>query len=117
MTNLISVQDAVYHLNTKILALDAKLTKTISILETKLGNHETYVTENLPDLDNFNNAFGDINKRLLDLESLNDRISALETNANIKPPSGKKKSTLKLNELTDATPSLANSSPGLSFSS
>ena len=38
----------------------------------------------------------------LDLESLNDRISALESNANIKPPSTKKKSTLKLNELTDA---------------
>jgi hypothetical protein len=109
---LISTQDAIYHLNSKISNLETKLSKTVSILETKLGNHETYVTENLPDLDNFNTAFSDINKRLLDLESLNDRISALESNANIKPPSTKKKSTMKLNELTDAV-----SGPGLTFSS
>jgi len=109
---LISTQDAIYHLNNKISALDTKLSKTVSILEAKLGNHETYVSENLPDLDKFTESFCDINKRLLDLESLNDRISALESNANIKPPSTKKKSTLKLNELTDAP-----SGPGLTFSS
>ena len=108
----ISTQDAIYHLNNKIGELESKLSKTVSILEKKLGNHETYVSENLPDLDNFNNAFADFNKRLLDLEALNDRIAALESNANIKPPSSKKKSTLKLNELTDAT-----SGPGLTFSS
>jgi hypothetical protein len=110
--NLISTQDAIYHLNSKILALEGKLVKTVGILETKLGNHETYVSENLPDLDVINSAFSDINKRLLDLESLNDRIVALETNANIKPAASKKKSTLKLNELTDAT-----AGPGLSFTS
>ena len=108
----ISTQDAVYHLNSKIIDLETKLSKTLSILEAKLGNHETYVSENLPDLDNFNNAFSDFNKRLLDLESLNDRIAALESNANIKPPSSKKKSTLKLNELTESS-----SGPGLTFSS
>lgn len=110
--NLISTQDAIYLLNGKIVALESKLVKTVSILETKLGNHETYVSENLPDLDIINSAFSDINKRLLDLESLNDRIAALEANANIKPTSSKKKSTLKLNELTDAT-----AGPGLSFTS
>jgi hypothetical protein len=88
-----------------------------SVLETKLGNHETYVTENLPDLECFNTAFSDINKRLLDLEMLHDRVTALETNANIKPASTKKKSTLKLNELTDATPAPNFASgPGISFS-
>lgn len=112
--SLISTQQAIYLLSNKISLLESKFTKTTGVLETKLGNHETYVTENLPDLECFNTAFADINKRLLDLESFNDRISALESNANIKPPS-KKKSTLKLNELTDAAPA-PSFGPGISFS-
>lgn len=113
--SLITPEHAIYLLGNKISTLESKFSKTTSVLETKLGNHETYVTENLPDLECFNNAFSDINKRLLDLETLHDRISALEANANIKPAATKKKSTLKLNELTDATPT-PNFSPGISFS-
>jgi hypothetical protein len=114
-SSLISTQDAIYLLSNKISMLENKFNKTTSVLETKLGNHESYVTENLPDLECFNTAFADINKRLLDLESVYDRISALESNANIKPPTTKKKSTLKLNELTDATPT-PSFGPGISFS-
>jgi hypothetical protein len=113
--SLITPEHAIYILGNKISTLENKFNKTTSVLETKLGNHETYVTENLPDLECFNNAFADINKRLLDLESMNDRIAALELNANIKPASTKKKSTLKLNELTDATPT-PSFAPGISFS-
>jgi hypothetical protein len=114
-TPLITTQDAIYMLSNKIAALENNLSKTTTVLETKLGNHENYVTENLPDLECFNNAFTDINKRLLDLETMNDRIAALEANANIKPTTSKKKSTLKLNELTDATPT-PSFAPGISFS-
>ena len=113
--SLITPEQAIYMLGNKISSLENKFNKTTSVLETKLGNHENYVTENLPDLECFNTAFSDINKRLLDLESLQERISVLESNANIKPPSTKKKSTLKLNELTDSTPT-PNFGPGISFS-
>ena len=112
---LITSEHAIYLLGNKLTTLENKFSKTTSVLETKLGNHETYVTENLPDLECFNNAFADINKRLLDLESMNERIAALEANANIKPAATKKKSTLKLNELTDATPA-PSFAPGISFS-
>jgi hypothetical protein len=106
----VSVKDAIYLLNNKVESMNTKLTKTIKTLETKLGNHENYVTENLPDMDAYNGAFSDINKRLLDLESLNERILLLETKLEIKPTtSSKKKSTVKLNELTDT-------GPGISFS-
>jgi hypothetical protein len=113
--SMITTEQAIYIIGNKLSALENKFTKTTNVLETKLGNHENYVTENLPDLECFNNAFSDINKRLLDLESLNERINILETNANIKPPPTKKKSTLKLNELTDATPT-PSFAPGISFS-
>jgi hypothetical protein len=104
----LTFKDAIYVTNNRIQTLDAKLTKTVSALESKLGSHENYVTENLPDMDVINTAFSDINKRLLDLESIHDRISVLEAKLEVKPPSSKKKSTVKLNELTDG--------PGISFS-
>jgi hypothetical protein len=109
------VQNAIYLVNDKINRLEVKLSNTISTLENKLGKHETFVTDNLPDIDLFNTAFSDINKRLLDLESLNDRITILESNLNIKPTAAtpsKKKSTIKLTELKDVT----ESGPGISFS-
>ena len=111
---LIPVQQAIYMVNEKVKKLETKLTGTVSLLEDKLGKHETYVMDNMPDLDLFNTAFSDINKRLLDLETLNTRISNLESSLNIKPPitsvTTKKKSTIKLNELKEVE------GPGISFS-
>jgi hypothetical protein len=110
------VQNAIYLVNNRVNQLDVKLSNTISTLENKLGKHETFVTDNLPDIDLFNTAFSDINKRLLDLEALNDRIAVLESNLNIKPANvitSKKKSTIKLNELKDIS---TESGPGISFS-
>jgi len=88
--SLITSEQAIYMLGNKLSDLESKFSKTTSVLETKLGNHENYVTENLPDLECFNQAFSDINKRLLDLESIHERVVALESNANIKPPTTKK---------------------------
>jgi len=109
---LIPVQQAIFMMNDKMNSLESKLINTVSLLEDKLGKHETYVTDNMPDIDLFNIAFSDINKRLLDLESLNERISILESSLNVKPPLSvpKKKSTVKLTELKDT------SEPGISFS-
>ena len=115
-SSLITPEHAIYLLGNKLSMLENKFTKTTNVLETKLGNHETYVTENLPDLECFNTAFSDINKRLLELETLHDRIATLEANAGVKPATNKKKSTLKLNELTDATPAPSfASNHGISF--
>ena len=113
--SLITPEHAIYLLGGKLSALENKFNKTTTVLETKLGNHETYVTENLPDLECFNNAFSDINKRLLDLETLHDRIAILEANANIKAPLSNKKKSVKLTELTDSTPA-PSFAPGISFS-
>ena len=127
--SLISTQDAIYMLSRKITDIDIKLTKTISVLEAKLGNYENTMTEGKIDNENINILFSNMNTRLLDLESLNERIIALETNANIKPATSTKKKSVKLNELTD-TPSISVStsvptsvstsvptsvSPGISF--
>ena len=114
LPKLIPIQQAIYMVNDKVHKLETKLVGTVSLLEDKLGKHETFVTDNMPDIDLFNTAFSDINKRLLDLESLNKRISVLEDTLNIKPPvtstPAKKKSTIKLNELKDVA------EPGISFS-
>jgi hypothetical protein len=110
---LIPVQHAIYMVHEKLQKLETKLTGTVSLLEDKLGKHETYVIDNMPDIDLFNTAFSDINKRLLDLETLNTRISHLESSLNVKPPVTsvpKKKSTIKLNELKEVE------GPGISFS-
>jgi len=110
---LIPVQQAIYMVHEKLQKLETKLSGTVSSLEDKLGKHENYVTDNMPDLDLFNTAFSDINKRLLDLESLNKRVEHLENTLNVKPPvtsTPKKKSTIKLNELKEVE------GPGISFS-
>ena len=122
---LISHQDAFTILATKVQKLEATLHATIKMFEKKIGNHESYVADNIPDCEQYLTLFSDINKRLLDLESLNDRVNNLESNVSGETVSAvssdpivpakilisknaKKKSTIKLTELTD-------SSPGISF--
>jgi hypothetical protein len=88
------------------------------MFEQKLGNHESYVADNITDSGNIADMFSSINDRLLDLEALNDRIAKLESVNDPEPavvqvtPAkvvvNKKKSTVKLTELTD-------SGPGISF--
>jgi hypothetical protein len=134
----ISHQDALTILATRIQKLEITLHNTIKMFEKKIGNHESYVADNIPDCEQYLTLFSDINKRLLDLESLDERISHLENTvsassavsdelaerdhvahspAPMPPPSPakvvisknpKKKSTVKLTELTD-------NSPGISF--
>jgi hypothetical protein len=124
---LISHQDAISMLAVRVQKLEGTLHATIKMFEKKIGNHESYVADNIPDCEQYLTLFSDINKRLLDLESLNDRVENLESNVssnttNLDPivpvpapakvlisKHAKKKSTVKLTELTD-------NSPGISFS-
>ena len=111
-SNMISVQSAVYMLNKKIQSLEETLKEYITQIETKMGEQDAYVSENIPDLDQINNAFKDVNKRILDFESFEARISALEKKMNVDaPPKKQRGGTIKLQE----QPSDAN--VGISFSS
>ena len=122
---MISHQDAFTILANRVQKLEGTLQATIKMFEKKIGNHESYVADNIPDCEQYLTLFSDINKRLLDLESLNDRVSNLESNvpdttsatddqavpvvsAKVLISKNKKKSTVKLTELTD-------NSPGISF--
>lgn len=113
---IISTQDAITILDKKIRKLEFTLASTIQMFEKKLGNHESYVADNITDSGNITDMFSSINNRLIDLESLNERITKLEGVNDSEPVQhtpakvviNKKKSTVKLTELTD-------SGPGISF--
>jgi hypothetical protein len=125
---MISPQTAIYLLNDKIQKLEAIVKLHMDDIETKFGEHEAYVTDNIPDLDLINKALSDINTRLIDLEGLEGRISALESGnkpgspVTSPPPAtatpAKKKGTVKLADITP-TPVVgteSSSGPGISFS-
>jgi hypothetical protein len=67
-------------------------------IETKIGEQDNYVSENIPDLDLINNAFRDMNKRLMDLELLDTRVSALEKKLNVETPKKQRGGTIKLQD-------------------
>ena len=128
---LISTQTAVYLLNNKIQKIEEVMKLHMDDIEIKFGEHEAYVSDNIPDLDQINKALSDINSRLIDLEGLENRIAALENalptslptplRPTSPPSSGaptptptKKKGTVKL---TDITPTpVVSTEPGISFS-
>jgi hypothetical protein len=123
--SMISTQSAIYLINNKVQKLEEVLKLHMDDIEQKFGDHEAYVTDNIPDLDLINKALSDINTRLIDLEGLEARITALESG--VKPaspppatgtigapmaekPAPKKKGTVKLADIT-APPEI-----GISFS-
>ena len=141
-TGMISTQTAVYLLNTKIQKIEEVMKLHMDDIETKFGEHEAYVTDNIPDLDQINKALSDINTRLIDLEGLESRIAALEQSVRSSasssstassstassatapssppplapPPAPKKKGgTVKLADITP-TPVVDLGGPGISFS-
>ena len=85
----------------------------MNAVEAKFGEQDTYVTDNIPDMDLVNKAVSTINSRLLDLEGLERRVATLEGASGITPVDSatktpKKRGTVKLD--------LENSEPGISFS-
>ena len=85
-----STQDAIYLLNTRIMSLETMLKNNLQQVETKFGEHDTYIADNIPDINLMNQAFSDINSRLIELESLGSRLSAVESKLDIKPKKSKK---------------------------
>lgn len=105
---MLTAQSAIYMLNTKIQSLEESHRAHIFAVEAKFGEQDTYVTDNIPDMDLVNRAISTINSRLLDLEGLEARISALEVAGGtvVKPAAKKRGGTVKL-DLDE---------PGISFS-
>lgn len=118
--SMISTQSAIYLLNTRLQKIEGVMKLHMDDIERKFGEQETYVSDNIPDLDLINKAISDVNTRLLDFES---RISLLENagSASRSPPAlspppaqpAKKKGTVKLSDITP-TPTI--DQPGISFS-
>ena len=109
---MLSTQSAIYLLHAKIQALDESHRDHMKAVETKFGEQDTYVTDNIPDMDQLYKAISTINARLLDLEGLEARIAALEAGSGSSPapkPAASKKrgGTVKLDLDTE---------PGVSFS-
>jgi len=84
---MITTQSAIYMLNEKIQKLEGIMKLHMDDIERKFGDHETYVTDNIPDLDLINKALSDINTRLIDLEGMEGRIAALEAGSSKNAPS------------------------------
>jgi len=128
---MISMQSAIYMLNDKIQKVESVMKLHMDDIERKFGDHETYVTDNIPDLDLINKALSEINTRLIDLEGLEARITALENDGSrsppalsgapvtsptaVRPPAPAKKrgGTVKL---ADIAPPVVLVEPGISFS-
>jgi hypothetical protein len=105
---MLSTQSAIYILNSKIQAVEESHKAHMQAVEAKFGEQDTYVTDNIPDMDLVNKAISTINSRLLDLEGLEARVAALETAGGVPAkPAPKKRGTVKL----DLDPE-----PGISFS-
>ena len=94
----ISTQDAIYLLNSRIMSLEGMLKNNLKQIETKFGEQDTYITDNLPDINLINQAFSDINSRLIELETLENRLSVVEGKLDIKKKSPKKKASTEILE-------------------
>ena len=121
---MVSTQNAIYILNNKIQKLEEVLKMQMTDIEQKLGDQESYVTDNIPDMDLINKAIACINNRLLDVDALEARVLALERAApptsptptlSLSPPvpapPKKKGGTVKLAEMTQPP----KEEPGISF--
>jgi len=112
--NRMTTQDAIYLLNTRIMSLETMLKNNLQQVETKFGEHDTYIADNIPDINLMNQAFSDINSRLIELESLGTRLSTVESKLDIKPTKRSLKSLTKSSPSTQVVEDPP--SKGISFS-
>lgn len=109
---MLSAQSAIYLVNNKVSALESTLASHMKQVEAKFGAQDAFVTDNIPDMDLVNRAISELNKRILELEGLHARVSALEAGAGVVAPVAptpkKVRGTVKLED--------AALSPGISFS-
>lgn len=127
MVNRISIPDAIRFLNQKIVSMELFMNNHVKQMEGKIGEHETYISDNTPDVELINKVFSDINKRLIDVELFEERIARLEQVAQIEKsespvnsspavvkPTKKKGGTIKLD--MDQKLQHPSESIGISFS-
>ncbi len=76
--NRISIPDAIKFINQRLISMETFMNNHVKQIEGKMGEHENYISDNTPDVELINKVFSDINKRLIDVESLEERISRLE---------------------------------------
>jgi hypothetical protein len=76
------------------MSVDKLLKANLKSIAEKFGEQETYITENAPDISLINNAFADINARLVQLESLGDRLTVVEAALSIKSPASTRAPTV-----------------------
>jgi hypothetical protein len=106
---MISSQTAIYLVNNKVTALETTLAAHLKQVEAKFGEQDAFVTENIPDMDLVNKAITALNNRILELEGLHARVSALESGTALPAaPPKRVRGTVKLEEASIAT--------GISFS-
>jgi hypothetical protein len=112
--NRMTTQDAIYLLNTRIMSLETMLKNNLQQVETKFGEHDSYIADNIPDINLMNQAFSDINSRLIELESLGTRLSTIESKLDIKPTKHSQKTSAGSSRSTEVVEE--SSSKGISFS-
>jgi hypothetical protein len=94
---MISVQEAIQRLCKKLADLETKLDLNLKQIENKVGDQDSFMSNNTPDLEVINQAFSDINSRLLDCESLEARVTVLEgASGAVQPSTKKSRGTVKL---------------------
>ena len=65
----LTLQQAINLVGVRINKLEQSVNTNLKEVETKFGQQDNYIVENLPDIDAINTAFEDINQRLLNLET------------------------------------------------
>jgi hypothetical protein len=103
--NKITVPDAIINLAQRLKYLEEVAFPQLKAIELKIGDMDTNLTENAPDMDLIANMF---KVQTAKIDALSERIAELEKKADIKPP--RKKGTVKLTELD------VSEEPGISFS-
>jgi predicted nucleic acid-binding Zn-ribbon protein len=65
----LTLQQAINLVGVRINKLEQSVNTNLKEVETKFGQQDNYIVENLPDIDAINTAFEDINQRLLNIET------------------------------------------------
>lgn len=74
-TGQLTLQQAISLVGGRITKVEQVLNTNMEEVENKFGQQDNYIVENLPDIDAINVAFEDINKRLLNVESVSGSAS------------------------------------------
>lgn len=105
--NKMSLPDALINVAKRLKYLEEVAFPQLKAIELKIGDMDTNLVENAPDMDLIANMF---KVQTAKIDALSERIAELEKKNDIKPPKNKK-GTVKLTDLDVSE----NSEPGISF--